>query len=344
MSDLNVLIFGAGAIGTYIGASLLSSGQNAVFLERPESAERLSAGGLELRAGGQIQRFQHPTVRSSLESALAQGPFDAAVAAVKSYDTDGLASQLKPFKDLLPPVLCLQNGVENEEILGNGLGREKIIAGSITTAVGKPAPGIAVVERLRGIGIANSHPVSLRLVEGFTRAGLQTRLFSSGDSMKWSKMLTNLPGNASSAILSMTPTQIFSDPGLFLMESRMMREALAVMSKLGIRVVNLPGVPVRLLAFLFKSVPPVIGRRLIGRSLGSGRGKKMPSFHIDLYSGNPRSEVEALNGAVARFGDKTGVATPVNRMLSDTLQRLVKKEIPVDSFQYQPAKLLELIK
>jgi len=47
--------------------------------------------------------------------------------------------------------------------------------------------------------------------------------------MKWSKMLTNLPANATAAILDMTPAEVFSHPSLFQLEMRMLREALAVM-------------------------------------------------------------------------------------------------------------------
>ena len=66
--------------------------------------------------------------------------------------------------------------------------------------------------------------------------------------MKWSKMLTNLPANATSAILDMTAAEVFAHPGLFRLEMRMLRETLAVMRASRIRVVDLPGVPVRALA------------------------------------------------------------------------------------------------
>ncbi|MRR30355.1 2-dehydropantoate 2-reductase, partial [bacterium] len=53
MTDLKLLIFGAGAIGTYIGGSLLASGQKIVFFERPESASAIAEHGLQLKIGSQ---------------------------------------------------------------------------------------------------------------------------------------------------------------------------------------------------------------------------------------------------------------------------------------------------
>ncbi len=340
MADLKLLIFGAGAIGTYIGASLLNSGQKVVFFDRPESAATITANGLRLIVGEQSVRFMQPEIRTTLPEALATGPFDAALVAVKSYDTPALAQQLTPFQAQLPPILCLQNGVENETILGDVLGAEKIIRGTLTSAIGKPAAGTAVLERLRGIGIAGGHAVSARLLDGFNQAGLHARLYSDGVSMKWSKLLTNLLANASSAILNMPPSAIYAHKGLFVMEARQVREALAVMAKLNLRVVDLPGTPVRLLALLMERFPAVLGQPLAVRFLGSGRGNKMPSFHIDLHGGNPRSEVGYLNGAVVRHGEQLGVPTPVNRFLTETLLSLTAHEIPISTFEKQPEKLL----
>jgi 2-dehydropantoate 2-reductase len=158
--------------------------------------------------------------------------------------------------------------------------------------------------------------------------------------MKWSKMLTNLLANASSAILNLTPAQIFAHPGLYNLEHQQLREALSVMKKLDLHVVSLPGTPVRLLAFAVKSLPASLSRPLLQRAVGKGRGEKMPSFHIDLYAGRTQSEVDYLNGAVVRFGAQVGVPTPVNRLLNETLLALARGELPRETFALQPEKLL----
>jgi 2-dehydropantoate 2-reductase len=79
------------------------------------------------------------------------------------------------------------------------------------------------------------------------------------------------------------------------------------------------------------------------KAVGGGRGGKMPSFHIDLHSGRGKSEVEYLNGAVVRAGEQTGIATPVNRVLTDTLLQLTARNIPLEAFSNQPERLLRLI-
>ena len=66
----------------------------------------------------------------------------------------------------------------------------------------------------------------------------------------------------------------------------------------------------------------------------------MPSFHIDLYSGRGKSEVEYLHGEVVRAGKKCNVPTPVNKVLTETLLALTNKEIPLEEFAHKPEKLL----
>jgi 2-dehydropantoate 2-reductase len=340
---MNFLIFGAGAIGTYIGGSLLLRKQKVVFLERLEVAAQVRQNGLHLDLNGVQYHLPEPQVCDSLSEAFSLGPFDAAVLALKSYDTASFLAGLGDLAPHLPPVLCLQNGVENEALLEAVLGKGKVIAGTVTSAIGRRVAGDIVLEKLRGMGVGGGHPISERLAEALADAGLNPRLFPHPADMKWSKLLTNLLANASSAILDLTPAEVFADPRLFCLERRQLLEALQVMGKLGIGVVDLPGTPVRALAFALRFLPVGLSRPLLAKAVGSGRGAKMPSFHIDLHSGRGLSEVDTLNGAIVRFGKRAGVPTPVNQLLNETLLALTRGEIPLAAYARQPEKLLERI-
>lgn len=347
MEKLKILTLGAGAIGTYIGGSLALAGNRVVFVEQAQAAEELAGRGLRLDLT--ISRGEVVTIRdsslsftSSIEQALDQGPFDVAIYALKSYDTAAALDAIRPFATQLPPFLCLSNGVDNEGSLASVLGVQKVIAGTVTSSVGRRAVGDIVLERERGVGLADGHPLSLLLAEALRAAGLKTGLFQHPDDMKWSKMLTNLPANATSAILDMTAADVFAHAGLFRLEMRILRETLAVMRAYHLHTVNLPGVPVQALG-LGTRLPEFLARPLMLKAVGGGRGDKMPSFHIDLHSGRGRSEVEWLNGAVARYGMRAGVATPVNQLLYVTLLALTSGKIPLAEFTHQPVKLLSLL-
>ncbi len=337
---LNILCFGAGAIGTYIGGSLALDGHQVVFIEAPSAVEQLVNQGISLETAGVVRKIDQPRVVPTLDLALTYGPFDAAIFALKSFDTRPAIEGLGADRDKFPPILCLQNGVDNELYLGSVLGRDNVIAGTVTSAVGRRGVGNIVLERLRGVGIAGDHTLAPWLVRAFNHAGLNAQLFQSASEMKWSKLLTNLPANASSAILNKTPAEIFADPDLFRLEITQLRETLAVMDQQKIKVVDLPGTPVRLFAFAIRRLPLGLSRLVLRRAIGGGRGGKMPSFHIDLYNRRGKSEVVYLNGAVADYGERNQVLTPVNQFFSDTLMALTMGILPIDTYAQQPQKLL----
>jgi 2-dehydropantoate 2-reductase len=339
-NPLRVLVFGAGAIGTYIGGSLALDGHDVVFLEQASVAEQLRQRGLRLKIDETERQIAKPIVEGSLSDVLDGKSFDLAIFALKSFDTASALESMRPVREALPPILCLQNGVENEVILAGVLGKDKVIAGTVTSAIGRRGAGDIQLERLRGMGLAAGHPLSQRIANALNQAGLKARLYAHADEMKWSKMLTNLLANASSAILDMTPSEIFAHSGLFRLEIRQLKEALRVMSVLRIHSVDLPGTPVRALAFAVRSLPLSISKPMLKQAVGGGRGGKMPSFHIDLYSGRGKSEVNYLNGAVVRYGEKFGVPTPVNRLLNSTLMALTHGDISLETYKSQPEKLL----
>lgn len=348
-AKLKVLTFGAGAIGTYIGGSLALAGHPLVFVEQPKVVEELRRRGLRLdltldeRRKTKEASLLDPSsfvIVSSLEEALRYGPFDLALFALKSFDTPAALEGIKPFADKMPPILCLSNGVSNEPAIAAALGADKVIYGTVTSAIGRRGPGDIVLEKLRGVGIARGHPLSEKLNDAFNQAYLNARLYDDAASMKWSKMLTNLIANPTSAILDMTAAEVFAHNDLYRIEIAMLKECLAVMEAQGLKVVDLPGTPVRALAFATK-LPLWLSKPFLSKAAGAGRGAKMPSFHIDLHSGRGKSEVEYLHGEVVRAGEKYNVPTPVNKVLTETLLALTRGEIPLEAFARKPERLLE---
>ena len=340
LDRLNLLVLGAGAVGTYIGGSLALKKHQVTFVERPEPAEQLAKQGLTLALPAGEARLGKVNVSTNLEAALTENKFDLMLFALKSYDTESVLTVLSQYAANTPPLLCMQNGVENETKIAGALGPDKVIAGTLTSAIGRVDIGDIVVERFRGMGIAAEHKLSHSLIDIFNDAGLNARLYAHAADMKWSKLLTNLISNATSAILDMTPYEVYEDKVLCDLEVHQIQEALDVMSALDVQVVDLPGTPVRALTFAIRNLPSALTRTLLKNAIGGGRGEKMPSFHIDLRSQHGRSEVNYLNGAVVRFGEQTNVPTPVNYFLNRTLTALTEGDIPLDQYTNQPDKFI----
>ncbi len=348
-SPLNILVFGAGAIGTYIGGSLALAGHQLTFVEQPAVAQLLRERGLKLdltadkrRGARSVFEVRDVEIADSLESALAGTRFDVAIFALKSFDTLPALESLKPFRDVLPPILSLQNGVDNEPAIAEALGADKVIYGTVTSAIGRGGPGEITLEKMRGVGVAHVSELSARVYLAMEEAMLNCWFFPNAAEMKWSKLLTNLLANPTSAILNMSAAEVYAHPGLYRLEIEQLRECLAVMQAQGLQVVDLPGTPVRALK-LAAQLPAWLSKPFLSKAAGAGRGGKMPSFHIDLYAGRPRSEVTYLHGAIVRAGERFGVPTPVNKLLTETLLALTEKRIPLDAYARQPEKLLSAL-
>ena len=336
---MRFLFLGAGAIGSYVGGSLAAAGEEVSFIERPATAEALAARGLTLHTADATRVVTNVTLHGSAADALAAGPYDIGVFALKSFDTQTALDELVATGHEVPSILSLQNGVDNEPTIAATLGADRVLAGTVATAVSKPGLGEVVEEKHRGIGVAMGHRLSEPLVAALERAGLSGRLFADRGAMKWSKLLTNLTGNATSAILDRTVAELFSDKRSYGLEVAVLRECLAVMKALGHRVVDLPGTPVRALA-LATRLPRLVAQPALTKALGAGRGDKMPSFHIDLHGGRGRTEVSFLNGAVARYGAQAGVPTPVNALLTSTLEAMSAGEASLETYRHNPDALI----
>lgn len=341
---LSLLVFGAGAIGTYVGGTLALDGHQVVFLDRPEKYPDLKRRGFTVQTEGKTRHLPDPQLAHSLGDALQNFQFDLAIYALKTYHAKAVAAELEPVKDQCPPLLCLQNGVGIESFLAGLLGWDQILPGTITTAVSAASTGQVLVENRRGMGLGGHHPLAQHLPGIFTSAGLKTRWYSDWRSMKWSKLYTNLIGNATSAILKWSPDKVYSSRAGYLLETRQLNEALAVIRAMGHQPTALPGIPVKILAGLIRGTPALLGRPIFSRLLGGGRGEKKPSFYLDLESGRGRSEVNWLNGAVARHGRENGIRTPVNSLLTATLTKLLKGDIPRMKYAGRPDRLLEDLK
>ena len=151
---MKFLVLGAGAIGTYVGGSLAARGESVTFVEQPAVAEIIARQGLVVHRGSYTTSVRDIDLRTSTADALAAGPYDACVFALKSFDTESAVDGLVATGHEVPPILSLQNGVDNEPTIASKLGADGVIAGTVCSAIGKPGVGEVVEEKHRGIGIA----------------------------------------------------------------------------------------------------------------------------------------------------------------------------------------------
>jgi 2-dehydropantoate 2-reductase len=275
---------------------------------------------------------------------LGDAHFDLVLITCKAFDTAVSAVLAQPFVQSGARALILQNGVGGVEVARSILGEECLSAGVVTIPVEVPKPAVIRPHLRRGgIGVApvSSGKDDLFLTQLLSLAQFDVRSYANWRSMAWSKLMLNMLANAIPAILDRPLDQLYADRRLYELERASLREARAVVQRLGIRFVPLPGYPVPILVWLLCAWPAGLTHALFRRAILGGRGGKPPSLHADLTRGRTGSEVAFLNGAVVRAGDKLGLATPVNRALCDTLTGIVEQEIAWVEYQGQAERLIQ---
>lgn len=344
---MDILVYGAGAIGGYLGSRLQQNGHQVIMLDRQEMADAINTHGIQISEGGQTVKVK-PTAVSSVDEALAKKPsYDLIIIGLKSYDLPAALENLSVSNLDSATIITVQNGIGIERPFIDRFGAKRIVAGSLTTPVSKERSNVLVIERSdRGLGLAPTlHGQDIRTwVSLFQEAGIPTIGIANYESMKWSKALLNMIGNATSAILNMPPGEVYRNNGAYDLEAGMLRETLAVMAKKQLPVVDLPGPSPRSLAMAIRWAPRFLLKPVLTKLVGKGRGEKMPSFYIDLTSERGKSEVIYHNGAVAEAGEAVGVRTPVNKTLNDVLLKLTNKEIDRQQFDGHPERLVAEVK
>jgi 2-dehydropantoate 2-reductase len=290
---MKVYVVGQGAVGTYLGELLRGIGNDVSYAPRDLAA---------------------------VESVAA----DLVLVTVKAYDTP---AAIETLRRALPAgssatIVTPQNGVGNEELLAATFGADNVVAAALTVPVSVDDGGKGVAAKRGGIAFApvGSGSTHNWLLAAFGATGLRTIAVADYRSLKWSKLALNVVANAACAILDVLPERLMREETAFMLEIRAIREVRATMKALGITPIDLPRYPVRALLRV-ASLPSPLAHAVLASRIAGARGQKPPSLLLDLRGAKHRTEVEVLNGAVARAAREAGVPAPVNaayaRVLSD---------------------------
>ena len=331
------LVVGGGAVGTLMAWALATGGREVAIVRR-----RLDGPPRQARIA-----VVHPAGRRDEVSVMEVGrpsDLDAAptliVFAVKMFDLSAAVASCDGWPSAA--ALTVSNGIGAEEVV-DGLRDAGLIAGSVTSSVEMGQDGAVARLNRGGIGLApvkgEIEPLVAALVEAFAGAGLRVTRCADPAAMKWSKLVGNLIGNATSAILDMSPGEVYADASVYRIERRQLLEAFAVMRGLRLDPVALPGVDVRLLELGLR-LPVQVGRPIIRRIIAGARGRKHPSLRLHAGSGSGPSEVEWLNGAVDREAKRLGRVTPVNRRLTELVGEILADPDRRAWFRGRPDRLV----
>ena len=310
---MRICIFGAGAIGGFLGAELALAGEDVTLVARGPHLAAMRANGLKLIRDDKegVSRERVAKVRA-VGTAAEAGPQDYVIITLKAHSVPGVVDQLKPLLGPDTAVVWGVNGVPWWYFYGlegpwrdrrletvdpggvqwSGIGPERTIGCVVYPACEVAEPG--VVKHVEGDRFTLGEPTGEKtarataLSEALIRAGLKAPVRPRIRDEIWIKLWGNLCFNPISALTHATLDVIATDPDTRRVARAMMLEAQAIAEKLGVKF----GIDV--------------DKRIAG---AAAVGAHKTSMLQDLERGRPM-EIDALVTAVQEMGRLVEVPTP----------------------------------
>jgi 2-dehydropantoate 2-reductase len=299
---MKIAIIGCGAVGSLFAAHLAKAGEAEVWAYDVwrEHVEAIQKSGLRISGAAQL------TARLNATSDPRQLPHcDYGIVATKAIHTKTAIAQVAHAFDENSAVCSVQNGVGSEEILAEYV---KCVIRGTTFPAGHPiAPGHIGFDIKGDTWIGPFEPTNtpygkVEELAGFiSRSGMNTIPLADARGAQWTKLIFNAATNPVGALTLLhhgaaarfTPTgQLFND---------LIAEGEAVAANLGIKLHGDP-------------------RQLVQKG-ATAPGKHRASMLQDVLAKRP-TEVDFMNGAIAQWGEKVGVSTPLNRALWQLMKGL----------------------
>jgi 2-dehydropantoate 2-reductase len=303
---VQVAVYGAGAIGSVVGARLREAGVSVQLIGRQAQVNAIRANGLLVK-GLDESRTVHLPAATSLE-----GTPDVILLTVKSQDVQDACREIVRLGSD-PTVVTMQNGVRSDREAADILGRDRIVGCVLNISATYLEPGVVEQNTREIFQVGAPFPESAPRVDAvlaLLSPVLRTELVPDIARARWTKLMANL-NNAIMAITGLPIGKALRHPGLTRLSIATIRE--------GVRTAQLGGFGLdqsrRARTFRLMSTLPmslsylIFGKRLAGNfPPDSTYG---PSTLQSLRRGSS-SELDYLNGEIVTLGEKIGRRTPYN--------------------------------
>ncbi|MBB4284832.1 2-dehydropantoate 2-reductase [Roseospira goensis] len=305
---MRICIYGAGAIGGYMGAKLAMAGADVSLVARGPHLAAMQAHGLTLIEGDTRQTVP---VRAA-EDPAELGVQDYVIITLKAHSVPGVVDRMQALLGPETTVVMGVNGVpwwyfyklpgpyENHrlpsvdpgDVQWRGIGPERVLGCVVYPAAEVPEPG--VIQHIEGNRFSLGEPSgekttrAERLSKALGAVGLKAPVRPAIRNEIWVKLWGNLSFNPISALTGATLDVLCTDPGTRAVARGMMVEAQQIAEAVGVKF------------------PIDVDRRIQG---GAEVGAHKTSMLQDLERGRPM-EIDALVTAVQEMGRLVGVPTP----------------------------------
>ncbi len=303
VAEVRVCVVGCGAVGSLFAANLAQLDDVEVWAYDLDRAhvDAINADGLRLTGAGEVVG----TLRATTDPAELPA-CDFGIVATKAMHTEAaVAATAHAFAD--GAVASVQNGVGNEEAIAPHVAR--VIRGTTFPAGKILAPGVVQwdVKGDTTLGPFEPSPARAdeieRLADACTRGGMPAAAVADARPAQWRKVIFNAASNPVGALTGLTHGRVCERPGLRALVSGLVSEGKAVAAAQGIVLDADP-------------------EELIDHAARPDVAYEHRASMLQDVDARRRTEIDYLNGGIARFGRELGVPTPLNTAVTALVKAL----------------------
>ncbi|HEU0033701.1 MAG TPA: 2-dehydropantoate 2-reductase [Kofleriaceae bacterium] len=301
-----IAIFGAGAIGCWVGGRLAAGGADVTLIGRPRVLDELHDGIRVTELGGREHRAKP---RLATDARDARGA-DLVLVTVKSAQTAAAGAELARVLADDAIVVSFQNGVRNAEVLRTALAGRRVLAAMVPFNVIRSGPG-TYHRASAGVLRIDDDPAAAPLLAACKAAELPIEPRTDMLAVQWAKLVMNL-NNAINALSGQPLATELAQRGFRRCLAAAQREALGLLERAKQDVAKLTAIPPHWMPRLLEVPDPVF--RLLGKRVVAIDPQARSSMWDDLEAKRP-TEIDHLQGEVVALAERLGASAPINRAL-----------------------------
>ena len=323
---MRVAIYGAGSLGTILGAFISKAGVPIELINRNKAhVEALQTKGAQVVG---TMNFNQPVVAYTPDQM--SGEYDILFLMTKQQHNAEVVQMLKGFLASDGVLVTFQNGLPEMQI-ADVLGEERVLGCTVAWGATMHSPGVCELTREPDALSFSLGAVSEKKSKHFAKVKELLEKMGTVDveenflGTRWSKLLINAAFSGMSAVLGCTFGEAAGPKASRRIVQKLIKECIDVCQVGGIRIEPVQGKDiVKLLnytnalkrAFSFFIIPIAIRKH----------AKLKASMLQDLEKGK-LTEVDAINGAVSEYGRKVGFPTPANDKVVEIIHRIERGEL-----------------
>ncbi|MYC28501.1 MAG: 2-dehydropantoate 2-reductase [Chloroflexi bacterium] len=302
---MRIAVMGAGSIGSYFGGTLALAGNHVTLIARGEHLDAIRGQGLRIQTDDQLLVVPCGENLAATDDPAEVGPVDLALLTVKTYQNEAAIPAMSPMVAPDTTVLCLQNGIDSYQAAASALGPEKVLPGAAYIEAARLGPGLvrqsgSVVRIAFGEPDGGESPRGRDIEQTLIDAGIRAQFGLDIRQTLWTKFLFIATMAGVTSLSRETMAQVMPRPEWRKVIVQCMTEIEGVARADNVALEH---------DIVEKTVAYIEG----------DLEDMHASMHADIMAGRPL-ELEALNGAVVRAGQRVGVPTPINDLIYASLK------------------------